>query len=330
MGNSVLVGIAHAKYSSWGSPFTSQVDEFVVCPAPEVPPMPPPPGLRECTQLFEAQDFEGNLTNVFPPWHAGDSPGAWQRDGYAPHWGAFSAHLHASQATWPCDTTPPYDPWLAQAVLVPTTTYTMTSIAIEGYRAVGGSRAECSIYGSTDADDALYVELLDAASNPLTTSLPIVDGGVVTDTWQRFGVDFDSIDLQPYAGQNIWVRFYTVHDGDRYGTYFYMDDLECNFCTEWPIPEEEPGTASIGGRVRAVVGSGTQDMPGVTVVAYSQGGEVYQTLSIHDGTYHFYNIPPGTYTIYAQTWVSSRLLTDSATVTVVSDERNYYVNLTLR
>jgi hypothetical protein len=208
----------------------------------------------------------------------------------------------------------------------------MTSIAIEGYRAVGGSRAECSVYGSTDADDALYVELLDAVGNPLTTPPPglIVDGGAVTDTWQRFNVEFDSIDLQPYAGQDVRVRFYTFHDGDRYGTYFYLDDLECDLCTEWPIPEEEPGTASIGGVVQGLVGGAPELMPGVTVVAYSQGGEVYRTLSIHDATYHFYNIPPGDYTVYTEAWVYGQLLVDSDTVTVVAGERNYYVNLMLR
>ena len=170
-------------------------------------------------------------------------------------------------------------------------------------------------------------------ATPVSTPAPpgfIVDGGVVTDTWQHFSVDFPGVNLQPLAGQDVTVRFYTVHDGDKYGTYFYLDDLECNICTEEPIPDPEPGTASIGGLVQAVVGNLNQSMPGVTVVAYSPGGEVYQTLSIHDATCHFYNIPPGTYTVYAQTWVEGVLKFDSATVTVVSDERNYYVNLRLQ
>ena len=79
-------------------------------------------------------------------------------------------------------------------------------------------------------------------------------------------------------------------------------------------------------------GSIHQLMPGVTVWAYSAGGEVYQTLSINEGEaiYRFYNIPPGTYTIYAQTWVGGVLFSDSATVTVVSDERNYYITLRLQ
>ena len=152
----------------------------------------------------------------------------------------------------------------------------------------------------------------------------------MTDTWQHFSVDFSGIDLAPLAGQDVQVRFYTVHDGDKYGTYFYLDDLECNICTEWPIPDPQPGTASIGGKVLGIISSVPQAMPGVMVVAYSPGGEVYQTLSIHDATYHFYNIPPGTYTVYAQTWVGGVLKMDSATVTVVSDERNYYVNLRLQ
>ncbi|MCP4540997.1 MAG: hypothetical protein GY832_28000 [Chloroflexi bacterium] len=159
----------------------------------------------------------------------------------------------------------------------------------------------------------------------------IVDGGAITNTWQHFSVDFAGIDLVPLAGQNVMVRFYGVHDGDKYGTYFYLDDLALNICTEWPIPDLESDMASFGGKVRAVIGNVYQDMVGVTVVAYSAGGQVYQTNSIHDATYHFYNVPPGTYTVYAQTWVDNKLLIDSATVTVVSDDHdNHYVDLLLQ
>ncbi|HIE39017.1 MAG TPA: carboxypeptidase regulatory-like domain-containing protein [Anaerolineae bacterium] len=109
-----------------------------------------------------------------------------------------------------------------------------------------------------------------------------------------------------------------------------MDDLECNVCTEQPIPDPVPGTASIGGLVRAMLGGVPQPLTGAEVWAYSQGGEVYYTRSIHDGTYHFYNIPPGTYWIYSEAWVGGYLRTDSTTVTVVADERNYSVHLLLQ
>ena len=155
----------------------------------------------------------------------------------------------------------------------------------------------------------------------------IEDGGAIPEVWEYFNVDFtEHVDLMSLAGQNVQVYFYTLHDDDEYGTWFYLDDVECNVCTEWPIPDPESGTASIGGVVRV----GFSPMTGVEVAAYSQGGQLYRTTTIHDGSYHFYNIPPGTYHIYAEAWVSSSLLTASDTVTVVADERNYGVNLTLQ
>jgi len=144
-------------------------------------------------------------------------------------------------------------------------------------------------------------------------------------------VDFaDDVDLASLAGQDVAVRFYAAHDADEYGTWFYVDDVECNVCASWPIPADEAGTASIGGVVRAVPGGVPQYMKGVDVLAYSPGGQIYRTRSIQGGYYHFYNVPPGTYYVYAESWVNGVLLSASATVMVVSGERNYGVNLTLQ
>jgi len=71
-------------------------------------------------------------------------------------------------------------------------------------------------------------------------------------------------------------------------------------------------------------------MPGIQVWAYAAGGEIYRTQTIHDSTYHFYNIPPGTYTLYAEVWIGELLYTGTAEVTVAADERNYGVDMLLR
>ena len=71
-------------------------------------------------------------------------------------------------------------------------------------------------------------------------------------------------------------------------------------------------------------------LPGADVWAYAQGGEVFHTRSIHDGMYHFYNIEPGTYVIYAEVWMSGQLRTATTEVTLVANERNYNVNLLLQ
>jgi hypothetical protein len=65
-----------------------------------------------------------------------------------------------------------------------------------------------------------------------------------------------------------------------------------------------------------------QPMQGVDVWAIQRPDGVtapenlgyYTTYSIHDSTYNFFNLNPGTYDIYAQVWVSGVLYTASKTV----------------
>lgn len=305
---------------------------YSICGAPDPPPWGDenihPPGLIECSELLRAGGFEGNPQTVFQYWSAGEA-GAYQQTGYLQHTGAFAMRLHASLGSYPdCASLNPY---LYQTVQIPTTVYSITHLVVEGWQAVAGSLTDCSYRNRPDADDVLYVQLRDASGTPIVTGVPIVNGGTVTETWQYFNTDFtDQIDLPSLAGQNIQVYFYATHDNDYDGTFFYLDDLKVGVCTYWPIPDPEPGTASIGGAVRTLVGGAPQTLPGVDVWAYAQGGEILHTRTIHDGTYHFYNIPPGTYTVYSAAWISGQLLWDSTTVTVVADERNYDVNLLLQ
>ena len=331
MGDSVLIGIPHCAYST-GSSATGQVDEFVICQSQPVPGATeaPPPGLVECTQLLQVGGFEGNPDGYLAHWQGGDRAGAWVRDGYLQYEGAFAMRLSASRSDYPACTS--YFPYIYQIVQVPSDVISYTHIRVEGARAVSGSRAPCSYANSVDADDELYVRLRDSGGNNITNGSLLADGSAVTDTWELFNSDFSSqMDVESYAGQNIQVYFYAEHDQDEYGTWFYLDDLETNACTEWPIPDPEPGTASIGGLARAMVQGVPQPLPpGENVWAYMPGGEVLHTTTIHDGTYHFYNIPPGTYTVYAETWVGNNMETGTTTVTVVADERNYHVNILLQ
>jgi hypothetical protein len=182
----------------------------------------------------------------------------------------------------------------------------------------------------------MAVTSMGAASpfEPLASSAPSAPSDVILgsnpDEWVYFDADFTgAIDLEALAGQEVAIRFYATHDADEYGTWFYLDDVQCNVCSDWPIPDPVDGTASFGGLVRGMTGAVPQVLTGVRVMAYSRGGQVYRTLSIHDGTYHFYNVPPGSYTVYAEAWAGGNLLIDSTTVTVVANERNYGINLLL-
>ena len=70
-------------------------------------------------------------------------------------------------------------------------------------------------------------------------------------------------------------------------------------CTFWAPPPVDPALASFGGLVTVVQQGRPQWPQGVDVHAYSPNGTYRHTQTIQDGSYHFYNLPQGTYTIYA-------------------------------
>ena len=100
--------------------------------------------------------------------------------------------------------------------------------------------------------------------------------------------------------------------------------------TPAPTPDDVPGTASIGGLIEVLSNGNPVKSPGVQVWAFAPGGAEYRTDTLHDGTYRVYNLPPDTYTIYAEAWVDGILYSGSKDVTVVTDERNYGVDLLLQ
>jgi hypothetical protein len=91
--------------------------------------------------------------------------------------------------------------------------------------------------------------------------------------------------------------------------------------------------ASFGGKVQLITHGGVpRDLQGIDVWAYGPQGGVLHTQSIHDGTYHFYNVPPGTYTIYAEYWeggVGGTLYTAIVTVTVGPNDQINTIHLYL-
>jgi hypothetical protein len=273
-----------------------------------------PPGLVECEQLLKVGGFEGNPTTVFGYWNAGESLAYKHQSRYV-YGGSMSMRLHASMGSYP--NCPAYHPYLWQSVQIPEDVYTMTTIFVGGKRLVAGSLAPCSNADSSEADDVLYLQMKDSGGADLGAPREIVNGATATESWMPFEEEVtDAVNLEDYAGQDVRVYFYAEHDEDFNDTWFYLDNLECEVCTGWPIPDPIPGMASVGGDVRVLVGGFPQTLQGVDVWAYSPGGETYHTYTIHDGTYHFYNIPPGTYTIYSEIWAGGGLRFDTKTATL--------------
>lgn len=291
-----------------------------------------PPGLQECTQLLRARGFEGNADNVFAYWRAGEA-GAFRRQSTFFYEGTLSMRLHTTLGSYP-SCTPVANPYLYQPITIPTDVYTQTTLVVRGYRLVAESESACC-YTVTDPNDVLYLQMRNSAGVPLApgNGLQVVHGGVLTRTWAPFELDVTSV-VSPYGRTRagpavVWVYFHGVQNVDENCTFFYLDALESNLCTYWPIPPDVPGTASFGGLIRVLIQGIPRSFQGVRVWAYSPGGRIYRTVTIQDGTYHFYNIPPGTYTVYAEYWESGVLRYGTWSVTVSADERNYSVNLYL-
>jgi hypothetical protein len=291
-----------------------------------------PPGLLECEQLLQYGDFEGSAENLFSHWFAG-APGAYYRGSTYFHDGTLSMRLHTSLGFYPACSAMP-NPYLYQTITIPTEVYTQTTLTVSGYRLVAESESNCC-YPVTDPGDQLFLKMRDGGGADLGVGngTLVVDGGTpLLRTWQHFSVDVtDVVSPAARAGQDVQIYFHGLQDVNTECTFFYLDTLECEACTEWPIPDPVGGTSSFGGLIQVFVHHGIpQTFRGIDVWAYSPGGEVYHTTTIHDGTYHFYNVPPGSYTIYAEYWeggAGGTLHFGTWTITVDADERIYTVNL---
>lgn len=277
-----------------------------------------PPGLRECQpSLLDSRSagFEGNFNNVFPPWVAGPVVGSWLRQSVEHYPGDPSNSLRLATTLGVLPSCSPFpDPYLYQTITIPSTeVYTQSTLVVSGQILVRPpeSSAENQCCRNTaddptataDGDDSLYVQMQDAGGTPLAggNGIEIATGGTTPGFWQSFSADVTS-EVDPFSrvGQDIRLNIHGVQgDSDDYCTYFFLDALECELCTYWPPPPIDPAKASFGGLVTVVQQGRPQWLRGVDVYAYSPNGTFQHTQTIQDGSYHFYNLPTGTYTIYA-------------------------------
>ena len=179
-----------------------------------------------------------------------------------------------------------------------------------------------------EENESLSLELFDAGEtvigpNSPATLIIIDDDSFSHSGWQPFSINFsDDVDVVSLADTQTTVTFSGVPDTDRRGTWFYLDELECEVCVDWPVPEQQPMKGSIGGTLNL---NGWAEA-GVAVWAYNQNTDVtYQTVSLGSednfpkGTYHFYNIEPGNYRVYSELWVDGWLYWDVRSAEVFAD-----------
>jgi hypothetical protein len=304
-----------------------------------------PPGLLECVpQLLDdrTSGFEGNFYNVFPPWYPGPALGSWLRTSneFYPADPTNSMRLATSLDPFIESCQPLPDPWVYQTITIPSTeVYTNSTLVVRGQVLVRPPRSdvenECCRTTDTypdlepDPDDSLYVQMLDSGGGVLEigdTGVEIASGSTTSDRWVSFNADVTDV-VSPVArmGQDVRVHFYGTQGGavDPFCSYFFLDDLTCELCTYWPPPAVDPGLASFGGMVTVIEGTRPLFIKGVDVYAFSiDGTGVYRhTTTIQDGSYHFYNLPIGTYKIYA-VYRDDRLNADVQTVVVGMGDRN--------
>lgn len=319
----VLIGIAGTSQSS-SSPSTANVDDFEVCPFSAItPPDEKPPGLKECVQTIELGNFEASI--ISPPWERNvDAYHASDRK----HSGNFSLEFRASVGDPPA-----YRhrrPWAYQTVEVPGDVLMGTEGTLSYWQYV----VPDPLGETPDPDDHFYLAVRDSAGMTVTADIPLAHGD--TDTSSVFEQNVVNVEAHlpgdrfaELAGQEIQLYFYGVHNGVTPGTSFYIDDVRFDICTTQPVPDDVPGTASIGGLIEVLLNARPTKLPGIKVWAFAPGGALYRTKTLHDSTYRFYNLPPDTYTIYAEAWTDGILYSGTVEVTVVANERNYGIDLLL-
>jgi regulation of enolase protein 1 (concanavalin A-like superfamily) len=331
MPETVLIGMAVSSYSS-GQVDDANFDDFLFCAGDSSgvePPLPPPdrkpPGLKECVQVIELGNFEAS--NVTPPWERNADVFHWNRRS---HSGNFALELRAALS--PPPEYRPLDPWAYQAVDVPGDVAPHTEGILSYWQYVSPFPEERST--GPDASDEFKLVIRDASGAPQSVDIPLATGDPLSTAWELKTVNVETYltgdRIAEFAGDQMQIYFYGVHDADDLGTSFWIDDVRFDICTTEPIPPDLPDTASFGGLIEVLLNARPTKMPGIQVWAFAPGGVLFSTKTIHDSTYHFYNVPPGTYTIYAEVWTDGILYSSTMEVTVVTNERNYGVDMLLQ
>lgn len=300
-----------------GSHVNADFDNFVVfnpgsCPAANGQPADNniPPGQASCSDPLLEKGFE-----TVPPvrWLGIGSNGTFlTTSSYAGNQ-ALLADTNRSGAN---------NPTFYQRITMPSgLVSSTTSVKLELYRNV-----EQEVDGP-DSSDQFYAVLstssntASAVTNPLQVSSGELGAiGYDPSKWQKFQANFQPISgvsLADYAGQFLFLIFYNNSNqtsgcppSNCHNTSFYFDNIVLSPCTVQPLP------AVINTRITGEVvlhpsAGSAQKISGVKVWAYAEGGELYETTTIQNGEFNFYNLPATTsgikYILYSEHHIVSSL-----------------------
>jgi hypothetical protein len=291
MGNSVFVGFIHASYDT-NLTTSSGFDNFRVCAREATASVEPPAGFKQCSQLLENGDFQASDNGSPPGWIYPEFNPPVNRDmttGYplAPSilLPAFKYGAYVQPA------------WLYQEITMPAWVSNDATAQVEGFKHVNQ-------LGEPDPDP-LYFVLRTTTGITVSSPVVIATGSDAPGSWDPFTSDdvMGSIaNPADYASQKLQAYFYSPNYG-TFDTIFHLDTLKLNVCVQQPPPPPvpAPGMGAIRGSVQYLTTGGLiRPAPGAWVWIYAINGSLFKTFAIQDATYSFNDIPPGTYTMYAE------------------------------
>lgn len=285
-----------------------------------------PPLLEQCTDIVDTGNFEGTFADVTGKWHTTNLATAYSTVNYQSKHGAGFPVFGGRKPT------------MAQTAVLPSWILSNTTATLNLQKAVDLQA------GSTPTDKLFFVLRRASDGFNLAPPVEIATGEDMQPTIPDMDPlnpkpeDFTVFDQNIFAGINplsvleggdsVQIYFYTEGGAD---TSFFIDDVRLNVCTTQPEPAVETGKGKVSGKAfRAGVPAA-----GASVWAYAYAtddndpGPVFQTYAIGDGTYRFFNLPPGDYLIYAQMTDGSGTFSDTRLVRVTAngEVKNVILNI---
>ena len=347
----LIVGIMAAAYHG-STTHSGVVDNFWICTAGSGSYPVPRYGNRSCTYPIRAGtdqpigggSFELGWDTYWQHPGAPDIDRASSPKDHTPGDGRYSFVFHDETLNLGagCGLEVPLYPWMAQNISVPDEADDIVEMPDQSTQPMDVS-IETDFYylavpRSTPQPDPFLLTVRDLSSGtPITLTntgtfttpgdLFIVDGDPAVSDWAKFSDDLVThliTDVANYAGQALQLYWYTPNPydpcnadpADLTHTWFYVDDVSVAVCTTVPTPTIQVDMATLSGDLWVSVGGSLASAPGTPIWAYTDGGQLYTTYAIHDSTYHFYNLPPGTYHIYSEVWIGELLYFITETITL--------------
>lgn len=291
---------------------TADFDDFVVgnptsCTAAQgQPPIDnTPPGLTSCTDPLLQKSFEPPT----PAWTLNGAEGVGTSPGSA-HTGLWklAAHSFTGDISVGGNFRQPsfYQPFIMPGAILSST----TNLKLDLFKNINNLISGASDIPDNDQADRFFVIITTGpslSSTQVTQPIEFANGVMNTSTynptrWEPVSVVLQAangVDLDSYGGQTLYLHFYNTSNAscnpfqsprvNCHATQFFFDDVNLSICKTKTLPDVI--NTQIQGTVVVHRGNNLEKIPGVRVWAYAEGGKLYETTTIQNGVFNFYNLP---------------------------------------